>query len=194
LVGLVVVALAAAGAGWVLARRHTFAGVVHQPPVAAADFALTDEAGQLFRLSDLRGQWILLSYGYTSCPDVCPVTLANLRMVKSLLGEAASQVRVVFVSVDPERDTTDVLRRYVAHFGEGVKGLTGSPEAVATAAAAYGVRYEKVESDSALGYLVSHTAYVYLIDPELNQRVTFPFGVPASEMAADLQHLIESAK
>ncbi len=190
--GIVLLVIAGGIAGWLkLTDAHTFSGMVLNPPALAADFTLTDGSGQPFALSSLRGQWILLAYGYTSCPDVCPATLANLRQVKQALNPAeAEQVRVVFVTVDPERDTADIVKRYVAHFGADFIGLTGSPNDVATAAQAFGVKYEKKESMSAVGYLVNHSAYVYLIDPQFRWRLTFPFGARSQEIVSDLRYLI----
>jgi protein SCO1/2 len=191
-VGVIVIALSAAGAAWWVLRAptHTFSGQVLNPAPTAIDFQLTDEAGNPFALSQARGQWIALVYGYTTCPDVCPLTLANLRAVKNQLGAQASDLRVIFVSVDPERDTPEVLRRYLQHFGADFKGLTGAPEQVARAADAFGVKYEKRAIDSPVGYLVSHTAYVYLIDPQFHWRVTYPFGVRPDEIASDLRYLM----
>lgn len=184
-----------AGVGlWVVFRPHTFAGEVLKPAVAAPDFALTDEAGQPFALSDLRGQWILLAYGYTTCPDVCPATLNILKRAKEELGPLAANVRVVFVSIDPERDTVAVMENFVHHFGADFKGLTGTPEEVAVAAKAYGAKYEKWDIQTAIGYLMKHSAFVYLIDPEFQWRVTFPFGVLPNEIAADLQYLMAREK
>lgn len=176
-----------------IARRptHTFSGLVQSPAVPAPDFTLTDETGRPFALSELRGQWVLLTYGYTTCPDVCPATLAILRQTRALLDAAeAEQVRVVFVSIDPERDSPAVMQAYVRHFGDDVKGLTGTPAEVAVAAQAYGVQYEKRDIETAVGYLVNHSAYVYLIDPDFRWRVTFPFGVPAQALADDVIHLM----
>ncbi|MBI3241814.1 MAG: SCO family protein [Chloroflexi bacterium] len=190
--GLVLLVAVGGAAAWLtLKNAHTFSGVAASPPAVAANFTLTNGDGQIFSLDDLRGQWILLSYGYTSCPDVCPATLANLRQVKEALSPAqAEQVRVVFVTLDPERDSADILKRYVAHFGADFIGLTGSPDEVAAAAQAYGVKYEKKISVSAAGYLVSHSAYVYLIDPQFRLRLTFPFGVRSQEIVSDLNYLI----
>lgn len=172
------------------APAHNFAGAALNPPPPAPDLKLVDETGKPFSLSDLRGQWILLAYGYTSCPDVCPLTLAHLREVKQELGAQASEVRVVFVTVDPERDTPAVLSNYVLHFGSDFKGLTGTPAEVALAARAFDVKYEKKESDSGSGYLVRHSAFVYLIDPRFRWRVTYPFGVEPNEITADLKYLM----
>jgi protein SCO1/2 len=176
------------------ANAHSFGGLVTNPPAPAADFTLTDETGQPFTLSSLRGQWVLLVYGYTTCPDVCPATLTNLRQVKSQLGPAAAQVRVVFASVDPDRDSVDKMRDYVHHFGADFKGLTGTNAQVAVAAQAYGVKYEKSLTTSAVGYLVTHTSFVYLLDPRFQLRVTYPFGVGSPEITADIQYLMAQEK
>jgi len=177
-----------------LGRAHTFAGVAAIPPSPAADFTLTDESGAAFTLSSLRGQWILLTYGYTSCPDLCPATLANLQQVKAELGPAGDRVRVIFSTVDPDRDTVDVLRTYVHHFGADFKGLTGSTAQVAQAAQAYGVSYQKSPSPGEVGYAVNHSAFVYLLDPQFRLRVTYPFGVASQEITADLQYLMAQDK
>jgi protein SCO1/2 len=188
------VGLAALGFGsmawWAIqSRGHTFAGLVVDPPQPATDFTLTTRHDQTLALNSLRGQWVLLTYGYTHCPDVCPTTLATLKHVKESLGANSPQVRVVFVSVDPERDTPDLTQQYVKHFGEDFVGLSGSPSAVATAAKSFDVTYQKKDSTSAAGYSVSHSAFVYLIDPQSRWRVTYPFGVTAQEIAADLNYL-----
>jgi protein SCO1/2 len=178
------------------ACAHNFSGVAPNPIGAAPDFALTDENGQPFKLSDLRGKWILLAYGYTHCPDVCPLTLSHLRDVKKAIDPNGNKVQVVFVTIDPERDTADIMRQYMSHFdqqfNQKFKGLTGTPQEIAQAAKAYNVKYEKKESTSAAGYSMAHTAEVYLIDPRFNWRMTFPFGVRAEEIAADLQYLMQT--
>jgi protein SCO1/2 len=185
LIGLLLIGLLAACA-------HNFSGVAPGPIDPAPDFALTDETGQPFRLSDLRGKWVLLAFGYTHCPDVCPLTLSHLRDVKKIVDPNGDQVQVVFVTIDPERDTADIMRQYVGHFdqqfAQKFKGLTGTPQEIAQAAQAYNVKYEKKETGSADGYSMGHTAEVYLIDPQFNWRMTFPFGVKAEEIAADLQY------
>jgi protein SCO1/2 len=174
------------------ACSHTFAGVAPSPIGPAPDFALIDENGQPFKLSDLRGKWVLLAYGYTHCPDVCPLTLSHLRDVKKTVDPNSDQVQVVFVTIDPERDTPDIMQKYVGHFDQQFdhkfKGLSGTPEEIAAAAKPYNVKYEKKETGSADGYSMAHTAEVYLIDPQFNWRMTFPFGVKAEEIAADLQY------
>jgi protein SCO1/2 len=174
---------------------HNFSGVFPKPIAPAPDFALTDELGQPFRLSDLKGKWILLAHGYTHCPDVCPLTLSRLRDVKKLADLNGDQVEVVFVTIDPDRDTPEVMQKYISHFDKAFprkfKGLTGTPAEIAAAAKPYNVKYEKKEVNSAGGYSMGHTAEVYLIDPQFNWRMTFPFGVEAKEIASDLQYLIQ---
>src|SRR5512143_4296817 len=100
------------------ACAHTFAGVAPSAIGPAPDFALTDENGQPFKLSELRGKWILLAYGYTHCPDVCPLTLSRLRDVKNAVDPNGDHVQVVFVTIDPERDMPDIMQEYVGHFDQ----------------------------------------------------------------------------
>jgi protein SCO1/2 len=187
-VGLLLVA--AGAVAWQQWRPHPYAGLLAEPPAPAPDFVLTDPTGQAVALSDLRGAWVLLTFGYTTCPDVCPVTMAFLRQARERLGPAGEDMRVVFVSVDPARDTPEVMGRYVAQFGARNVGLTGSAQAVAAAAAAYGVKYEIRDIETAVGYLVSHSAYVYVLDPDFQLRLTIPFGVLPEEIAADLEALM----
>lgn len=172
---------------------HTFAGVVGDPPPAASDFTLIDQTGADFKLSDLTGKWVLLAYGYTHCPDVCPLTLSILRDVKKALGAQADQLAVVFVTIDPERDTAEIMGKYAAHFDPTFKALTGTPEQIAAAAKAYNVKYEKAASTAAVGYAMNHTAFIYLIDPQFRWRVTFPFGVKSAEITSDLKYLMNQS-
>ena len=162
-----------------------------EPSRAARDFTLIDETGNTFSLGDLKGRWVLLAFGYTSCPDVCPLTLAHLLSVKKQIANP-DQVAIVFVSVDPARDTPDIMLKYVRHFGEDFKGLTGTKDQIDLAVKAYGAKYEikKDGSESAAGYTVSHSAFVYLIDSQFRLRLTFPFGVTPNEMASDLTYLM----
>ena len=189
--GLAALVFIAAGVAALLLRRpYQFSGLLEDPPRAAPDLTLTDQSGQPFALSQLRGQWVLLTFGYTTCPDVCPVTLAHLRQTRELLGAAGPAWRVVFASVDPARDTPEVLAGYLPHFGPDLVGLTGTEGEVAAAAAAYGVQYEKRDIQTALGYLVNHSAFTYVIDPNFQLVLTIPFGARSDEMARDLTELM----
>jgi protein SCO1 len=155
-----------------------------EPPAGALD--LTADDGGQFDLAALRGRPVLVYFGYTSCPDVCPATTGVLAEV---IRGSADPPRVVFVTVDPERDTADVLHRYLSYLPAGFVGLTGSAAAVRTAADAFGVDYARVDTGSASGYTMAHTADVTLIDAAGRVRARFPFGTDAAEIAAALAAL-----
>lgn len=138
------------------------------------DFILTDHNGQPFDTKSLRGKPYFLYFGYTLCPDACPFTMSKLRRVYKILGEEKMKgVKVLFVSIDPERDGADKLKKYLSYFDIDALGLTGSPEEVKKAADLYNAKYEKVDSDSAAGYLMDHSTYTYLIDGTGKLRYRF---------------------
>lgn len=168
-----------------------FNGAYLDPPLPVRDVALAGADGPV-RLSDFRGQLVVLSFGYTSCPDVCPATLADLARTRALLeAEAARAVQVVFVSVDPGRDRPARAATYAAAFDSSFVGLSGAPADVATAATAYGVFYDRAETDStAAGYLVDHTATTYVLDRAGRTRLLWPFGTAPDAMATDLRALL----
>jgi len=130
------------------------------------DFTLHDQDGGIFHLKDHRGQIILLFFGYTSCPDVCPTTLSKLARVYTLLGASMRQkLLTIFITVDPKRDTAEKLKEYLQYFNINAMGLTGTKQEIDTVVDRYKATYEKVEtSSSALGYMFDHTDYLYLID------------------------------
>lgn len=173
-------------------KRHTFTALVSDPPVQIEDFKLNSSDGSTFRLSELQGKYTLLSFGYTHCPDVCPTTLAQLRVAREKLGEEAEKIAVVFISVDPERDTAEVVRNYAHAFADDFIGVSGEVEQIDAACAEFGAKYkiDKANTASAAGYEVSHSAYVYVIDPQLRLRLSIPFGAQADEIASDLQALM----
>ena len=171
-------------------RPYAFHGTLIQSPDPVPDFTLLGHLGQSVSLSDFRGQLVVLYFGYTVCPDVCPTTLAELRQARAALGQNADQVQVLMVTVDPGRDTVEVLADYVTHFDPTFIGLTGTPDEIAAVATYYGIFYEKREEDSALGYLVDHTATQMVIDREGHLKVVYPFGAEAEDIAADLEYMI----
>lgn len=131
------------------------------------DFVLHDQDGKIFQLKDHRGQIVLLFFGYTSCPDVCPMTLSKLARVYKLLGPMRPKVLTVFVTVDPARDTPAKLKEYLRYFNINAIGLTGTKQEIDTVVDAYKATYEKVVTNSsALGYMFDHTDYLYLIDTQ----------------------------
>lgn len=169
---------------------YTYQGSIIDPPAPAPDFVLDSTRGDLFRLSEQRGKYVLLYFGYTFCPDVCPTTLYDLsRLTQSFAGRSAD-IQVVMVTVDPQRDTLDKLGPYVTTFDSQFLGLSGEAATLEAVWQAYGVYRAENQVEGASGYLVDHTARVYLIDPQGNLRLTFPFGVSWEAMAADLEHLM----
>ncbi len=128
------------------------------------DFTLTDQNGQPFHLKDHRGKVVFLFFGYLSCPDVCPTTLSKLARVYSLLGPQKSKILTVFVSVDPARDTPAKLKEYLEYFHVPSVGLTGTKEQIDQVVNAYKASYENVQTESAIGYLVNHSDYIYVLD------------------------------
>ena len=164
-----------------------------EPYPPAKEFELTRENGSKFRLSEMRGKAVLLFFGYTSCPDVCPTTLAELKQALEELGEErAKQVQVLFVTVDPERDTPERVQEYVDHFNPKFIGLSGTETELAQVWHHYGVFREIVDGTSAAGYIVNHTARVTLIDRDGNMRVSFAFETPVEDIVHDLDLLLRS--
>lgn len=170
---------------------YQFKGTAYPNPQVAPDFTLAATDGGTFRLSEQRGRIVLLFFGYTSCPDVCPTTLAEANQVLRGLRGDAGRVTFVFITVDPERDTPEILARYTTAFHPAILGLTGTPDQLAAVRQAYGVIAEKeVLPDSAAGYVMNHTARIYLVDGEGRLRLSYAFGTPPEDILADLRHLL----
>jgi protein SCO1/2 len=169
-------------------QPYQFKGTPYPDPQPAADFQLEAANGQSFHLSDQRGKVTLLYFGYTSCPDLCPTTLADASQVLKELGNDAERVRFLFVTVDPERDTPDVLAHYVAAFNPAIVGLTGTPDELASVRQAFGVLADKEAPDA----LVTHTSRVFLVDPEGRLRLSYVYGTPPDDMVQDIRQLLGS--
>ncbi len=172
-------------------KPYAFHGAILQSPSPAQDFTLPNQYGQTTSLSDYSGKVVLLYFGYTACPDVCPTTLAELTKATDLLGERADEVQTIMITVDPERDTPEIMAEYLAHFHPHFLGLVGTPDEVAQIATYYGVYYKKQEADSVLGYLVDHTATVMLVDPNGYLRLIFPYGTEGAEIAEDITYVLD---
>jgi protein SCO1/2 len=147
------------------------------------DFELPAHTGTAFRLADQRGKVVLLFFGYTFCPDICPTTLATVARVEKLLGTERDRMQTVFVSVDPERDSPERLREYVGLFEARAIAATGTRAQIDAVVARYAAFYEKQMSDSAAGYLVDHTSRLYLIDAHGKVRYLFRYGEEAETIA-----------
>jgi protein SCO1/2 len=171
-------------------RQYTFQGSLIDPPVAAPLFELADVNGQRFQLSDLDGQVVIMFFGYTSCPDVCPVTLSDFLRIREQLGSRAENVSFVFVTVDPERDTAERMKKYLTNFDPEIIGLTGTRAELEQVWASYGVFEAKLEGSSDVNYLVDHSSRIYVIDDGGNLLLTYLFGTENKLIAEDVRHLV----
>jgi len=163
-----------------------------KPYPAASDFELTRSDGSSFRLSELRGSVVLLFFGYTSCPDVCPTTMAELKLaVSKLTASEAARVKVLFVTVDPKRDTPDRVQTYISRFNPDFIGLGGTESALAKVWQAYGVYRSDVPGTSTDSYIVDHTARITVIDQAGNMRISFGYDALVDDIVHDLELLLK---
>jgi protein SCO1/2 len=160
-------------------------------PPTGGDFSLRSWQGTM-RIQDLRGKVVLIYFGYTWCPDICPTNLAFIaNALKALEPDELSRVQVLFVSVDPQRDTPERLREYTGHFHSAILGVTGTPEEVAAAAKLYGAAYRRAEmGDSAMGYTVDHSAYTYVVDPAGRLTQVLEHATPSERIVAVIRHAL----
>lgn len=156
------------------------------------DFRLNDHTGKPRTLEEFRGKVVLLFFGYTHCPDVCPTTLADMARMMQLLGSDADKVQVLFVTVDPERDTPELLAKYVPHFHPSFIGLYGDAQATEQAATAFRAMYKK--QPAASGYTMDHTSGTYLMDIYGRVRLSAPYGQSAEWLADDVRLLLASRR
>lgn len=147
-------------------------------------FTLTDHDGKSFELASMHGQVVLIFFGYTFCPDVCPTTLSKLSGVVRDLGKDGARVKVLYITVDPARDTPAVMKAHLSHFGLDALGLTGDPSQIATVAKQYGAAYEVEQAPgSAASYTVSHSTWLYALDTQGRLRTMFPYEASVKEVA-----------
>ncbi len=166
---------------------HEFVGTVLSNPQPAPEFTLTADTGEPVSLESYRGQVVLMYFGYTFCPDICPASLAELAEAAELLGDKADEVQVVMVSVDPARDTPEALREYMDYFDSSFVGLTGTDGEIRAIADAYGVFYQAEEGSAATGYLVDHLASVFVIDKNGDWVEILSYGTPGEQIARDVR-------
>ena len=166
----------------------TFKAGAFSPPRQAPDFSLRGSDGGELKLSRYRGKVVVLGFGFTSCPEVCPTTLAVLAQARKKLSVSADEVQVVYVTVDPERDDTERMRKYLAGFDPTFVGGTGTAEQLAAIRQAYGVVAEK--KPFAGGHTVAHSSFTYLIDRDGSLRALMPFGHTADDYVHDVKLLL----
>lgn len=200
---IVLLGLALAGGGlaaWRLTQPHGPGGIVSSETrssgtaLIGGPFVLTDQNGAARSEADLAGRYSLIYFGYTFCPDVCPTSLATMTQGLDILAEEAPDkaavVQPVFVTVDPERDTVEVLKAYAGHFHPRLLALTGTPEEVAVAAKAYRIYYQKVEEPGASDYLMDHSSIIYLMGPDGTYLTHFTHAASAEDIARGLAEAV----
>jgi protein SCO1/2 len=162
--------------------KPSFHGAVIDPPIPAAEIKLMDSNGKLFTLSDLRGKVVILYFGYTNCPDECPLTMAHLKLAMDILGNKSKNVQVVMISTDPARDTANAMKTFLGKFNQDFIGLVGTSDELVKVWKDYGVTVENAGE--------THSYYIYIIDRAGNFRETFlPDSLPA-DIAADTNLLL----
>ena len=184
-----VLAIIAAGAAlWtffhVPSQQTTSSGTA----TVGGPFTLVDQQGRTVTDETFRGRWMLVFFGFTHCPDVCPTALNDMSAVLAELGAAADKVQPIFITVDPERDTVEAMSQYVANFDPRIVALTGTPEQIAQAAKAYRVYYKKVPQGD--DYTMDHTGILYLMDPQGRFMTHFTPNTPPADMAARIRKLL----
>ncbi|MGZ5714112.1 MAG: SCO family protein [Caldimonas sp.] len=166
----------------------------HSTDITGAEFArrleLPDTDGRVRTLADWKGKVTVVFFGYTQCPDVCPATMAELAQIRKSLGAEGDRIQTVFVTIDPERDTPEVLKAYVGNFGPGFIALRGSPEQTAAAAKEFKVFYAKVPGRAEGSYTMDHSAASFVFDPAGHVRLFVPYGGDTNNFAADLKQLV----
>jgi protein SCO1/2 len=170
------------GYSWYKSANPTFSGSLITPPKSAPDFSLTSQTGETVKLSDFRGKYVLLYFGFTNCTDECPLTMGYLKQMRDRLGGLADQTQVLLITSDPARDTPQVLGEYLSHFDPSFVGLTSSLDTL-----------QKVWSDYGVAVLdngETHSSYLYLIDPQGNLIATYPLLQNVDGITVDLENLI----
>ncbi len=190
---LVSLLLAAFATAAIPADKTGLKSGVFDPPRPAPEFLLRGSNGSDFKLSRYRGKVVALGFGYTFCPDVCPTTLVELAQVRKKLGADAKDFQVIYVTVDPERDDAERLRKYLSAFDESFVGATGTPEQLAGVRKDYGISIaKKTVEGHPYTYLVHHSSFVYFIDREGQLRAMLPFGGrTVDDIAHDIRALLK---
>ena len=179
---LLLVVVAAAITILVTRLNPSFHGSVINPPALAPDFTLTNQDGQGVKLSDYRGKYVYLYFGYTNCTNECPATMAILKTVRNQMGNQADQIQVIFISTDPARDTAAAMGAFLGRFDPTFIGATGIQAELQPVWADYGVTVENGGE--------THSSYIYLIDPSGKLILTYPYATPPQDLAADMKLLL----
>lgn len=185
-----------AGAGGLLSAcsesKPQFSSVDVTGVTYAKDFELTDHNGQVRRLGDFKGKIVVMFFGFTQCPDVCPTSMTELAEVKKALGADGDKLQGLFVTVDPARDTPEVLKGYMENFDPTFLALYTTPDKLAALAKDFKVYYKRVEGQTPTSYTMDHSAGSYIYDTKGNLRLFTRYGSGAKVLAADIQQLLKS--
>lgn len=171
-------------------KKPEFKGVDVTGADYARDFPLTDQNGQPRSIKDFAGKVVVVFFGYTQCPDVCPTTMQELAEVKKALGADGSRLQAVFITVDPERDTAEVLKAYMANFDPSFIALRGTPEQLAAVAKDFKAYYKKVDGKTPTSYTMDHSAGSYVYDPSGRLRLYERYGAGVEALASDVRALL----
>ena len=191
---IILIAFAGGSAAALLMRPFEASPVQSARALIGGPFTLTDQDGKRVTEQTYRGKYMLVMFGYTTCPDVCPSELQTMANAMDVLGTKADQVNPIFITVDPERDTVERVAEYVKNFHASLVGLTGSPEEIKQAARAYRAYYAKSDaSGSAAGYLMDHSAFIYLINPQGEYVTHFTYGTAPEKIAAAIEKAMSGA-
>lgn len=159
----------------------------------AKDFSLTDADGKVRTLADFKGKVVVLFFGYAQCPDVCPTTMTEMAQVKQALGADADKLQVLFITVDPARDTPTVMKAYMGAFDPSFVALIPTPEQLAATAKDFKAYYKKVDGTTPTSYSMDHSAASYLYDPKGRLRLYARYGTGVPAMVADIKALLKSS-
>jgi protein SCO1/2 len=186
-----------AGAGVLLSAcskgKPEFRGVDISEVEYARDIQLSDHNGQARSLKDFRGKVVVVFFGYTQCPDVCPTTMQEMAEVKKALGKDGERLQPLFVTVDPERDTAELLKAYMGNFDPSFLALRGTPEQTAAVAKDFKIYFKKVDGKTPTSYTMDHSAGSYIYDTNGRLRVYYRYGSGAEALAADVRTLLKEA-
>jgi cytochrome oxidase Cu insertion factor (SCO1/SenC/PrrC family) len=186
----VILVIAAAFGGGLLLLRQTGGETGSGVALVGGPFSLTDQTGRRVTEKDFAGKYMLVFFGYTYCPDVCPTELQVMLAALDQMGEAGKDIVPVFVSIDPERDTPQTVKAYVENFGPRLVGLTGSPEEIAAVAQAYRVYYAKAGNKTGDDYLMDHSSIIYLMGPDGRFVKHFTYTTDAAKLSDNLKEAL----
>lgn len=187
-------ALAAGGlAFWLPERNREFKSVDITGADYARDFSLPDQTGQLRTLKDFRGRVVAVFFGFTQCPDVCPTTLTEMGRVKQLLGSDSEKLQVIFITVDPQRDTPEVLGTYMRNFDPQHLALVPNDQQLPEVARDFKIYYKKVDGKTPTAYVMDHSAVTYVFDTRGRVRLYTPYGTKPDAIASDVRKLLNEA-